>query len=216
VIHYYRYSRAPVEGDDSGEAIEQDENYPDQDQLEPPGSRMRLAGDILWLAVTGFAFAAIIGILCWPISAVLSPRILAGATPASPTVRAALGTGASPVGITLASGYSANRIAPPVEPLTTVEEDSERASNVASITSIAAPTEPNGAKLSPFESNADRPSAEPLRDRAKLTPAPRARQQNQSAAAPSQSHQIGSPRARQPRQQAQPAGRPQKSELVPQ
>jgi hypothetical protein len=83
VIHYYRYGRAPVEGDDSGEAIEQDENYPDQDQLEPPGSRMRFAGDILWASVTGFAFAAIIGILCWPISAVLSPRILAGATPAS-------------------------------------------------------------------------------------------------------------------------------------
>jgi hypothetical protein len=169
VIRCYRYSCAPAEGGDSGEAIEQNVNYPDQDQLDPPGIRIRLAGDILWLAVTGFAFAAIIGILCWPISAVLSPRILAGATLASPTVRAALGTGASPVGITLASGYSANQIARPVAPLTTGEEGSERASNVASITSNAAPTEPNATEFSPFDPNADRPSAEPLTFRAKRT-----------------------------------------------
>ena len=160
----------------------QDVNYPDQDQLDPPGIQIRLAGDILWLAVTGFACAAIIGILCWPISAARFPRILAGATLASPTVKSALGMGASPV---------------------------------ASTTSNAAPTEPNGTEFSPFHPNADRPSVEPLTYRAKLTPAPRARQQNQSAAASSQSHQPGSPRARQPHQQPQPIGHSQKSELVP-
>ena len=193
----------------------QDVNYPDQDQLDPPGIQIRLAGDILWLAVTGFACAAIIGILCWPISAARFPRILAGATLASPTVKSALGMGASPVGITLAFGYSVKQIARPVAPPPTVEEGSERASGVASTTSNAAPTEPNGTEFSPFHPNADRPSVEPLTYRAKLTPAPRARQQNQSAAAPSQSHQPGSPRARQPHQQPQPVGHSQKSELVP-
>ena len=119
----------------------QDVNYPDQDQLDPPGIQIRLAGDILWLAVTGFACAVIIGILCWPISAARFPRILAGATLASPTVKSALGMGASPV---------------------------------ASTTSNAAPTEPNGTEFSPFHPNADRPSVEPLTYRAKLTPASRA------------------------------------------
>ena len=118
----------------------QDVNYPDQDQLDPPGIQIRLAGDILWLAVTGFACAVIIGILCWPISAARFPRILAGATLASPTVKSALGMGASPVGITLAFGYSVKQIARPVAPPPTVEEGSERASRVASTTSNAAPT----------------------------------------------------------------------------
>ena len=152
----------------------QDVNYPDQDQLDPPGIQIRLAGDILWLAVTGFACAVIIGILCWPISAARFPRILAGATLASPTVKSALGMGASPVGITLAFGYSVKQIARPVAPPPTVEEGSERASRVASTTSNAAPTEPNGTEFSPFHPNADRPSVEPLTYRAKLTPASRA------------------------------------------
>jgi len=78
---------------------------------------MGLAGDVLWLVVTGFAFAAITVILCWPISPVLSRHIVA------PTVKAAPETtGASAVGITLASVYNANRIAPPIAPLTTVEK----------------------------------------------------------------------------------------------
>ena len=128
----------------------QDVNYPDQDQLDPPGIQIRLAGDILWLAVTGFACAVIIGILCWPISAARFPPILAGATLASPTVKSALGMGASPV---------------------------------ASTTSNAAPTEPNGTEFSLFHPNADRPSVEPLTYRAKLGPS-RATA-NQSAAAPS-------------------------------
>jgi hypothetical protein len=194
---------------------EQDMNYSDQGRLEPREIRSRLFNDTLWLGITGFAGAAIIGILCWPISAELSPRIRAGAASVSPTVRAVAETGASAVGNTLASGYGGNRIPPPVTPLTTPEEGVERASIVASINPIAAPTEPNGTKLSPLDPNADRPPAEPLADRGKLTPAPRAPQQNQSTA-PSQSHQLGSPRVRQPHQPAQPTGRPQKSELVPQ
>ena len=193
-----------------------DVSYSDQAQLDPQGIRMRLLSDILWLAVTGFTVAAIIGVLCWPISAELAPRILAGATGVGPTVRDPPETGASSVDITLASVYSADRIAPSVAPLSTVDEGGERASNIASITSIAASTEPNGLKLSSLDPNADRPPAEPLADRAKLTPAPRKPQQKQPAAAPSLSHQLGSPRPRRPQQPAQPAGRSQKSELVPQ
>jgi len=188
-----------------------DVSYSDQAQLDPQGIRMRLLSDILWLAVTGFTVAAIIGILCWPISAELAPRILAGATALGPTVRDPPETGASSVDITLASVYSADRIAPSVAPLTTVDEGGERASNVASIPPIV----PNGTNLSSLDPIADRPPAQPLADRDKLTPVLRAPQQNQSAAAPSQLHQLGSPRVRQPHRQVQPAGRPQKSELMP-
>ena len=188
-----------------------DVSYSDQAQLDPQGIRMRLLSDILWLAVTGFTVAAIIGVLCWPISAELAPRILAGATALGPTVRDPPETGASSVDITLASVYSADRIAPSVAPLTTVDEGGERASNVASIPPIV----PNGTNLSSLDPIADRPPAQPLADRDKLTPVLRAPQQNHSAAAPSQSHQLGPPRVRQPHRQVQPAGRPQKSELMP-
>lgn len=178
---------------------------------------MKLSGDILWLGVTGLVGAAIIVILCWPISAVLSPRLLTGATAASTTVRAAPETAPSPVGPALASVYSATGIAPPIAPLTPMEESGEPASYVAPITPIMAPTEPNDSKLSPLDPNVDRPPAKSLTDRAKLTTASRAPQQSQWATAPSPpSHQLGSPRPRQPPQQAQPTRRSQKSEPVPQ
>jgi hypothetical protein len=176
---------------------------------------MRLSGDTLWLGVTGLVGAAIIAILYWPISAVLSPRLLAGATAVSTTARAAPETAPSPVGLTLASVYCASRIAPPIAPLTTMEGSGEPASYVASITSIMAPTQPNDSELSPLDPNVDRPPAKSLTDRAKLTTASRAPQQSQWATAPSpRSHQLGSPRARRPHQQA-PAGRSQKSEPEP-
>jgi hypothetical protein len=159
---------------------------------------MGLAGDVLWLVVTGFAFAAITGIVCWPISAMLSRHMVA------PTVKAAPETGASAVGITLASAYNANRTAPPVAPLTTVEQVDQRVTNDASTTLIAAPMEPNGTKLPFFELNADRLPA--VTDRANPTPVLRAPQR--SAAAPPQFHQLSSPRAGPPHQRAQPAGHP--------
>ena len=193
----------------------QDLIYSDESQLSPPEIRTRLSSDILWLGVTGFMGAAIIGILCGPVLAQLSPGILAGATSVRPSVRAAPGTGPSSVGTTLASVYRADRIAAPVAPLTTVNEGGERASNVASIPPIVPPSEPNGTNLSPLDPITDRPPAQPLADRDKLTPVLRAPQQNHSAAAPSQSHQLGPPRVRQPHRQVQPAGRPQKSELMP-
>ena len=179
----------------------QDVNYSDQDQLNLPGIPMGLAGDVLWLVVTGFAFAAITVILCWPISPVLSRHIVA------PTVKAAPETtGASAVGITLASVYNANRIAPPIAPLTTVEKVDERVSNDASITLTAAPMEPNGTKLPSLGLYADRLPA--VTYRANPTPVFRTPQRNQSAAAPPQFHQRSSPRAGPPHQRAQPAGHP--------
>ena len=176
---------------------------------------MRLSGDILWLGVTALAGAAIIGILCWPVSATLSPHLLTGATAASTTVRAAPEPGANSGGITLASVYSASRDHTPVAAPTRVEGSGELASHVALITSIVAPAEPNDSKLSPLDPNAGRSPAETPSNRASLTPALRA-PLNHSATAPSPSHQLGSLRARQPHQQAQSAGRSQKSEPVPQ
>ena len=58
-------------------------------------NRPRLAGDILWLGFTGLVLALILGIMCWPLSAELSPRNTASAEPAKPSVSLASGAGTS-------------------------------------------------------------------------------------------------------------------------
>ena len=58
-------------------------------------SRPKLAGDLLWLGFTGFVLALILGIMCWPLSAELSPRNTASAEPAKPTASLTPGAGAS-------------------------------------------------------------------------------------------------------------------------
>jgi hypothetical protein len=60
-------------------------------------SRPRLAGDILWLGFTGLVLALILGIMCWPLSAELSPRNTAHAAPDKPAATLASGVGTSSV-----------------------------------------------------------------------------------------------------------------------
>jgi hypothetical protein len=57
-------------------------------------SRSRLAGDVVWLGFTAVVFAAILVIICWPLSADLSVRNLPGVAASKPT--AGLPSGASP------------------------------------------------------------------------------------------------------------------------
>jgi hypothetical protein len=52
-------------------------------------------GEILWLAVTLIAFAVIMGIVCWPLSAELLPRRATGAVAGSRSIRVVAATSAS-------------------------------------------------------------------------------------------------------------------------
>src|SRR5262245_32478813 len=52
-------------------------------------------GEILWLAVTLVEFAVIMGIVCWPLSAELLPRLATGAAAGNRSVSVVAATSAS-------------------------------------------------------------------------------------------------------------------------
>jgi hypothetical protein len=58
-------------------------------------SRSKLAGDVLLLGFTAFVFAAILVIMCWPLSADLSVRNPPGVAASKPTAGLTLGTSAA-------------------------------------------------------------------------------------------------------------------------
>jgi hypothetical protein len=105
-------------------------------------SRPRLAGDILWLGFTGFVLALLLGIMCWRLSAELSPRNTASAEPAKPTVTFPPGAGTGSIATAslpaLAAGTSITRLGGWVAPSDDTKEGS----------SSPAPTEQARAKLS--------------------------------------------------------------------
>ena len=110
-------------------------------------SRPRLAGDILWLGFTGFVLALLLGIMCWRLSAELSPRNTASAEPAKPTVTFPPGAGTGSIATAslpaLAAGTSITRLG--------ALDDTNQGS------SSPAPTEQAPAKLSRL--NLEPPSA---------------------------------------------------------
>src|SRR5438034_7521285 len=166
-------------------------------------SRVGFAGDILWLAMTGFALALIMGIVCWPLSAELSPRLLAGPALDKSALSLTPDTGASSATAGAPSGaLSVNRIRSPGTSRTTADEGS---SSTILTTSIAAPTELGGIKLSLLDPNATRPPGEHSVDQKKPTPAPPGPQPRQSASASSPGPQPGPRRPRQNRQSARAA-----------
>jgi hypothetical protein len=83
-------------------------------------SRPRLAGDILWLGFTGLVLALILGIMCWPLSAELSPRNTASTAPDKPTATLASGVGTSSAATAplpaLAGGASITRLGTLITP----------------------------------------------------------------------------------------------------
>jgi hypothetical protein len=58
-------------------------------------SRSRLAGDVVWLGFTAVVFAAILVIICWPLSAELSVRNPPGVAASKPTAGLTSGTSAA-------------------------------------------------------------------------------------------------------------------------
>jgi hypothetical protein len=170
----------------------------------------RLAGDILWLGISTLAFAFIIGIVCWPLSAELSPRMLVGAAPGGSTPGVP-GTGGGYA--TLPPIYSANRIALSGTSLTKADEVGEGSSGGVSTTSIAAPTTLRDVKL-PLDVMADpAPNPTPSSDGGLALARPRPKPARSASAAPA-AHQPG-PRPQQRHQQARPEAAEERSELVP-
>ena len=58
--------------------------------------RQKPVAELLWLAVTAVAFAVVMGIVCWPLSAALMPRLAASAASGSREVSIAPVPDASP------------------------------------------------------------------------------------------------------------------------
>src|SRR5713101_9754630 len=93
-------------------------------------SRVGFAGDILWLGITGIVLALIIGIVCWPLSAELSPRLLAGSNSDKPIYSLTPETGASSAAAGAPSGaLTVNRLPLPGASRTTADEIGERSSS---------------------------------------------------------------------------------------
>ena len=109
------------------------------------GSRPRLAGDILWLGFAGLVLALILGIMCWPLSAELSPRNTASAAPDKPAIAPTSGAGTSPAATAplpaLAAGASITRLVTSITP----------SDNPGRGAHGPATTEPGGARLSPLD-----------------------------------------------------------------
>ena len=175
---------------------------PTKAALTAGASPVGFAGDILWLGITAFVLAIIMGIVCWPLSAELSPRLFAGSGSEKPTSSLTSETGATSAAAGAPSGaLSVNRLPLPGTSRTTDDELGERPSGTILTTSIAAPTELGEIKLSLLDPNVDRPPGG-LLDRKNLTPAPPGSQPSQSASASSPARQLG---PRRPRQNRQPA-----------
>jgi hypothetical protein len=165
--------------------------------------RVGFAGDILWLGVTGFVLALIMGIVCWPLSADLLPRLLAGPASDKPTSSLTPETGASVAVAAAPSGVlSVNRMPLPGTSRTTAGEVGAESSATIPTTSIAAPKAPRELgelKLSLLDLTADQAPGEHFLDHKKLALGP---QPGQSASAPPPAPQPG---PRRPRQNRQPA-----------
>src|SRR6267142_4017359 len=76
--------------------------------------------EILWLAVTVVEFAVIMGIVCWPLSAELLPRLATGAASANRSVSVAPATSPS-TDAAPSPAYSVNRLPLPDASLPSVD-----------------------------------------------------------------------------------------------
>jgi hypothetical protein len=176
--------------------------------------RMGFVGDILWLGVTAFVLALIMGIVCWPLSAELLPRLLAGQVSNKPTPRIIAETGASAAAAGAPSGaLTVNRLPLPGTPPPTADGVGEGPSSTILTTSLAAATELGEIKLSLLDPNNDGLLGKQLPDRKKLAQAQPGPQPSQSASASSASPQPGPRRPRQPHQPVRAAA--PGPELVP-
>lgn len=173
--------------------------------------RPRLAGEILWLAITAGAGAVIVGIMCWCLSAELS----AGAASSRPTAAVTPETSTGSAAVLPSPALEINRILARGAPSTTAGEVTEGSSSVVPTTSIAARTEPAGIIASSRDPIADKQPNLPPSDRGALTPTPQEPQPTQSASAKPAAHWVGPHRPPQHHQRVRPPAPGAAAQLVP-
>jgi hypothetical protein len=171
----------------------------------------RLAGDILWLGITAGACAAIVGIVCWSLSAELSSGAALGHQKAAVTAETSAGSAAARPTPT----FGINPIPAPSATSTTAGEVSPGSSGGVLTTSIAVLTPPAGIKSPARDPIADQLPAPTLANHDALTPAPSGLQPPQSALASPTSHGLGPRRPLQSHQKARPLAPGAGAELVP-
>lgn len=172
------------------------------------GRRLRLAGDILWLGITAGVYAAIVGIVCWSLSAELSHGAGSGRPTAAVTPETSAGSGA----VALSSTFGINRNPAPGPSSTTAGGVTEGSSSVAPTTSIVALTVPAGVKSLLRDPIADQLQTPALASHDGLAPVPSGPQPAQSALA---AHSFAPPRPPQRHQRARPPTPRANGELVP-
>jgi len=119
-------------------------------------------GEILWLAVTVVAFAVIMGIVCWPLSAELLPRLATGAASANRSLSIAPATSPS-TDAAPSPTYSVNRLPLPDASLPGVDlavaVAVEGFSGGASTTTLGAQAGSSGVQPSPADLGGPAPAA---------------------------------------------------------
>jgi hypothetical protein len=110
--------------------------------------REKPVGELLWLAVTAVEFAVIMGIVCWPLSAELSPRIATSVASGSrdASIAPPPGESSSPLP---SPAYTINRLPlPEISPLFP-DQAVEGSSGAFPTPSLGAQAEPGGLQPSP-------------------------------------------------------------------
>ena len=121
-------------------------------------------GEVLWLAVTVVEFAVIMGIVCWPLSAELLPRLATGAAAANRSVSAAPATSPS-TDAAPSPTYSVNRLPLPDASLPSVDLAAEDSSGGALTTALGAQLGSSGVRPSPRDLGPAPPARRPQQAR---------------------------------------------------
>jgi hypothetical protein len=121
-------------------------------------TQKKTVGELLWLAVTAVAFAIIMGIVCWPLSAELAPRLATVVASGSRDVSIApvpsASTSAPP-----SPTYSVNRL--PLPEVAPLHADLAAAASSGGVPAIAlgAPVEPTAVQPSQKDTGGPAPAA---------------------------------------------------------
>jgi hypothetical protein len=115
-------------------------------------------GEILWLAVTLIAFAVIMGIVCWPLSAELLPRRATGAVAGSRSIRVVAATSASTAAAP-SPIYSVNRLPLPEASLPSMDLAVDSSSGGGLATALGAQAGASAVQPSPGDPGGPAPAA---------------------------------------------------------
>ena len=121
-------------------------------------SQEKPVGELLWLAVTAIAFAVVMGIVCWPLSAALMPRLAASDPSASRGVSIAPVPDAGPRALPSPTYIVTPLPLPEVPPLQVDQTAASETSGVPAL-ALGAAVEPSEVRPSTPVTNGPTPAA---------------------------------------------------------